>query len=514
MGTYSNRVKQISRSRWFWPMTLCLLLGILLRCWNLEGKVFWHDEVYTALRVVGYLGPEVEQTLFTGTPFTAERLLEYQTFATGATFGDTVRSLVDHPEHPPLYYLLAWGWVKLFGTSIAGFRSLSVTFSLLTLPALAYFARELFGHHPAVIIAPLLFACSPVQVLYAQEAREYSLWVFLSVLASWALLRAVRLGKRSAWGLYALALALLFYTSVLSALVAIAHGCYGLCILARRRWLVLGGAFLVALLLFLPWLSVIAFQIHRWHTVTAWTLSKVPRIILMKLWGLHFSALFVDPNLSLDHLYTYLVPPLVLICIGIGLYGCLKRFPSRTSFLLLSLVIVPTLALIGGDLFRGSRLSTETRYFLPALMMAQVAIAGWLGGQYLNRRRLVLFGLTGLIGLGLANSVALAKAPTWWSKREGTFSYAIAAAITATHNPIVLTQKESTTLGNLISLSYDLPPETPFQVTYAPNIPALATDNSHTILLFRPSGMLTEAYGCSAEPLPEILALLWQVPCR
>ncbi|MBE7382216.1 MAG: glycosyltransferase family 39 protein [Leptolyngbya sp. SIO1E4] len=513
MSIRTRQLRQGPGSRWGWAIAVSLMAGCLLRWVNLGGKVFWHDEVYTALRVVGHMGSVVEQTLFTGVPFTAETLLQYQTFAAESTFLDTLGSLVDHPEHPPLYYLLAWAWVSLVGTSVTAFRSLSVIFSVLTLPALAGFARELFGRHPAVIIAPLLFACSPVQVLYAQEAREYSLWVLLTVLASWALLRAVRLGTRKAWGLYALALALLFYTSILSALVAIAYGLYGIWVLPRRRWPTLAASFLLALLLFLPWLGVIIAQAHRWQQVTAWTLDEFPRSIMVKLWGLHFSALFVDPNLSLDHAYTYLVPPLAVLLIGISLYRCWQRFPHQAGAMVVALVVVPTVALIGGDLLRGSRLSTETRYFLPVLMAAQVAVAGWLGTHY-RTQRLVLLGLTGLIGLGLVNSMIMTKAPTWWSKREGTFNYAIATAIASIQNPVVMTQKEGTTLGNLISLSYHLPAQTSFQVTLAPDIPEPNGEQPQTLLLFRPSELLRNAYDCPAEPFPGVLALLWRIPCR
>ena len=211
-------------------------MGIGWRWVNLGDKVFWYDEVFTALRVTGHLGTQVREQVFTGEPVTAAALLQYQTFAPDSTLGDTLRSLLDHPEHPPLFYLLCWGWVKTFGTSLAAFRGVSALASTLTFVALPFLAWELFASAAAAIITPLLFAVSPVHLLYAQEARQYALWTLLTVLATWALRRAVRLRHWRAWGVYAVCLGLTFYTSVLSLFIVVAHGLYGLWVLPRRRW--------------------------------------------------------------------------------------------------------------------------------------------------------------------------------------------------------------------------------------------------------------------------------------
>ena len=127
--------------------------------------------MFTALRVTGHLGTQVREQVFTGEPVTAAALLQYQTFAPDSTLGDTLRSLLDHPEHPPLFYLLCWGWVKTFGTSLAAFRGVSALASTLTFVALPFLAWELFclsggGDHNAPAIcrvtsAPAVRSGSP-----------------------------------------------------------------------------------------------------------------------------------------------------------------------------------------------------------------------------------------------------------------------------------------------------------------------------------------------------------------
>jgi uncharacterized membrane protein len=475
--------------------------------------VFWHDEVFTALRVTGHLGEQVEAHLFSGEPTTASTVLQYQTFAPGSTFADTWRSLIDHPEHPPLFYLLCWLWVNVFGTSVTAFRSLSALASTVTFFALPALAWELFAVWEAAIIAPLLWAASPVHLLYAQEARQYALWSLVTVLATWALRRAVRLHHWRAWGLYAGCLSLTFYTSVLSLLIVLAHGVYGLLALSQQQWRKLAIAIAAAGGLFSPWLLVMWRDREAWQSATDWTTAvSYPIDVMSKLWGLHFASVFIDPNLPLEHPYSWLVPPvLLLLLLGI-LLSLSKDLPKESSVLLLALVLVPTAALIGGDGVRGSVLSSHTRYFMPALAGTLVAVAGWLGLQYRHRRQLAIVMVALLLGIGFTSSWAIAQAPSWWSKGFNYHNRTIAAAINEWPQPAVLTQAHGTTLGNMISLSHYLAPETTWVVTQPPALPQVPTF-SKTVLLFEPTEQLLNHFACEPEALSVPGGLFW-VSCE
>ncbi|RZM79271.1 hypothetical protein DYY88_11005 [Leptolyngbya iicbica LK] len=475
--------------------------------------VFWHDEVFTALRVTGHLGDQVAAQLFTGEPIAASAILQYQTFAPGSTFADTWRSLIDHPEHPPLFYLLGWVWVKVFGTSVTAFRSLSALISTVTFLALPGLAWELFAIREAAILAPLLFAVSPVHLLYAQEARQYALWTLVTVLATWALRRAVRLQRWRAWGTYAVCLSLTFYTSVLSLTIVMAHGIYGLLVLSQRQRHRFVLAIAAAGLLFMPWLLVMALNRQQWQSATDWTtVVSYPLDVLVKLWGLHFTAVFFDPNLPLEHPYSWLVPPLfVLLLLGI-LLSLLRSLSKESSVLVLTLVLVPTVCILGGDWVRGSVLSRNTRYFMPALIGCLVAMAGWLGLQYQYRRRAVLWGVALLLGLGLTSSWAILQAPAWWSKGFNYHNRTIAAAINEWPQPTVLTQAHETTLGNVISLSYYLAPETTWVITQSPELPQVPTAGQ-TVLLFEPTEQLLAQFACLPEALP-VPGGLFRVACE
>ncbi|MEM6835957.1 MAG: glycosyltransferase family 39 protein [Cyanobacteria bacterium P01_C01_bin.120] len=483
-----------------------------MRWLNLGSKVFWYDEVFTALRVTGHFGAEVNEQLFNGEPVSAGDILQYQTFAPGSSFYDTLRSLVDHPEHPPLFYLLCWAWVKHFGTSLAAFRGVSALASTLTFIALPFLAWELFASATAVVVLPVLFAFSPVHLLYAQEARQYALWTLLIVVTTWALRRAVRLNTWLAWSCYVIGLTLTFYTSVLSLFVLMAYGAYGLWALSQRQRWTFGATTAAAILLFTPWLGVMWVQSQRLQSTTSWTTQvSFPLDALVKLWGLHFTAVFFDPNLPLENIYSWTIPPLFLLLLAAVSAALWKALPPESSVLLLLLIWVPTICLIGGDLVRGSILSKNTRYFVPALIGSLVAIGGWLSLLYSRRSRWAAWGIALTVGLGMVSSIAIIQAPTWWNKSISYHNRDVAQAIAGFESPVVLTQSSGTALGNVMSISHYLPASVMFVMTTRSDFPQ-APEAAETVLLYQPTEALKRQFACPPEALP-VSDGLFLVPC-
>ncbi len=100
-------------------LMLLVVVGILFRFVNLDHKVYWHDEVYTSLRAAGYTRWEIDQELFQNKEVAIGTLQRFQQIKPGSTIADTVHSLAqEDPQHPPLYFAMARGWLKLFGSSM------------------------------------------------------------------------------------------------------------------------------------------------------------------------------------------------------------------------------------------------------------------------------------------------------------------------------------------------------------------------------------------------------------
>ena len=211
---------------WFFVL-VPLVLGIFFRFVNLDRQVYWGDEIFTSLRIAGHTVTEIEGDVGDGRPVSIETLHAYQYPAPHKSAADTVKGLAsEEPQHVPLYFLVARLWVEQFGNSIAVTRSLSAFISLLTFPCLYWLCRELFESPTVKWVALALVAVSPVHVVYAQEARPYSLYIVVVLLSSAALLRAIRVDTIASWSVYACTVALGLYTQLLFGLVVIWHGVY------------------------------------------------------------------------------------------------------------------------------------------------------------------------------------------------------------------------------------------------------------------------------------------------
>jgi mannosyltransferase len=125
------------------------------------------------------------------------------------SFGGMLSHLASSESAPPLYYVLAWVWTKVFGTGAIGFRSLSAVAGTLTIPVLFACGREISER--IGLWAAALATFSPAMYYYSQEARAYALLVLFSGLAFLCWQRALRLRDRRslAWWAAASALAVL-----------------------------------------------------------------------------------------------------------------------------------------------------------------------------------------------------------------------------------------------------------------------------------------------------------------
>lgn len=99
------------------------------------------------------------------------------------SFGGMLSAIPSSESTPPVYYVLAWLWVKVFGTSEAGIRSLSALFGVATVPVAYLAARTMLRSRTGGLVVAALTCVAPVLVWYSQEARSYALFVFLGALS-------------------------------------------------------------------------------------------------------------------------------------------------------------------------------------------------------------------------------------------------------------------------------------------------------------------------------------------
>src|SRR3954454_18151488 len=193
----------------------------------------------------------------------------------GLSIGIAKHSFLDIPGvlrqdgSPPLYYMLLHIWVGFFGTKEVATHALSLVFATLTIPVGLWAGWSLFGRWGGIVTG-VLCAANPFLTTYAQETRQYSLVVLLSLLATTFFLFVFVQRRRAFLPAFALALAALLYTHIWSAFYVLAAlATVGVMIWRRRELLRdallgFGGAFL----LYLPWLPTALYQVR--HTAAPW----------------------------------------------------------------------------------------------------------------------------------------------------------------------------------------------------------------------------------------------------
>ncbi|EKQ67409.1 putative membrane protein [Leptolyngbyaceae cyanobacterium JSC-12] len=163
-------------------LALILLLGAILRFWNLDLKPLWMDEVITALFSLGrtYYDVPLEQAL----PLTVfEQVFTLNPETSCAQIALTVST---QSVHPPLFFcwMHQWmGWVNLLPISwVWKLRALPALFGIVAIVAIYQLNRIAFSHQ-AGLLGAVVMAISPFGVYLSQEARHYTLPMLLVILA-------------------------------------------------------------------------------------------------------------------------------------------------------------------------------------------------------------------------------------------------------------------------------------------------------------------------------------------
>ncbi|MBD2410598.1 glycosyltransferase [Nostoc calcicola FACHB-389] len=162
------------------------IIGFGLRLINLTAKPPWTDEFSTLVFSLGnnFLGVPLNQAI------ALDILLQPLQPNPAASIADVIHNLVTQDTHPPLYFVLAYLWMKLFPSegglvSLFAARSLPAFIGAISIPAVYLLGRVAFRSSLVANLAAAIMAVSPYAVFLSQEARHYSLaalWVIGSLI--------------------------------------------------------------------------------------------------------------------------------------------------------------------------------------------------------------------------------------------------------------------------------------------------------------------------------------------
>jgi uncharacterized membrane protein len=495
-----------------------LVLGVFFRVVNLDRKVYWGDETLTSLRIAGYTKAELVQELFDGHLIGVEDLQKFQHPNPEKGVSGTINSIVvDTPQHPPLYFLMARFWVQWFGDSPGIIRSLSALISLLAFPCIYWLCRELFSSSLVGWVAIALIAVSPFQVLYAQEARPYSLWIVAILLSSTALLRAMRLGNRdtktliSSWGIYAATLTLGIYTQLFFALVAIGHGIYLLAIEKFRFTKTVSGYLLASLagfLTFVPWLLVIISNLSTVEETTGWSRQKETFFSWVKAWTRNITRTFLDADpeggaieFGFNNQWTELIRltlvGMVVFLTGYAIYFLCRHTSKRVWLFIVTLIGVSCLPFILKDLISGGGLSGSTRHLVPIYLGINLAVAYLLASKIslvsrsARTQKLWQIVLVAVVSSGVISCAISSQQEIWWNKTLSQTKYnpQVASIINQSTHPLLVSDE---LLTLILPLSHALNPKVQLQLVVKPDVPQIP-DGFRDVFLYRSSQKLKNA---------------------
>ena len=159
----------LSKQPYRWCAILIILAGFALRLHHLGGDSLWIDELLSLL---------------------------------GAKSGWS--GMLSQKDHPPLYYILLWFVLRIFGESEFTARLLSLWAGTLALPLVMLLGRQL-RRPKAGLWTAVLLALSPFHLRYSQEVRHYALLMMLALLTFVLLHRALAQPTWFRWLNYAIA---------------------------------------------------------------------------------------------------------------------------------------------------------------------------------------------------------------------------------------------------------------------------------------------------------------------
>jgi len=462
---------------------LLLILGICLRFANIDQKIFWADETFTHLRIYGHTKSELKEEVSKSQILSPKDLLsKYQLPAPDKNYLNIIQGLaLEDPKHTPLYFVMARFWVDIFGNTVAATRSFSAAIALLVFPCLYWLCLELFQSSRVGLVAVAILAVSPFHILYAQEARMYSLLTLMIMLSSAALLRAIRVNSKFSWSIYAVSLSLGFYTHSLFNLVAIGQGIYVFIIQGFRLNKTLIhyiATTLIGILTFLPWGFFIVTQLEKLEKTIGWSKKTIPLSDLTDAWQINLSRILFDitPNYSFpDQLQNglwFLLIRFICIVFLYGIYFVYRQTSKKVWLFIFLLIGITSVSQALPDVLFGGLRSVIPRYSIPIFIGYHLAIAylfaekAFLNSNSLFQRKIWRLIIILFLALELISCSVIFPKTTWGNKGFSSDNIPIVNIINQTSDPILIYPEcgGDKCWGSILSMSYLLEPTVKIQM--------------------------------------------------
>ena len=212
-----------------------LILGTFLRLYDLGHESIWLDEGFSEGIAIRDVGAIVEWS--------------------------------KNDVHPPLYLVMLHYWMSWFGNSEFSLRLLSALFGILSIIVIYLIGKKCFNNKIGLLSA-FLFTISLMHIQYSQEARSYTLLVFLGLISIYYFQNILEHNRIKDWALYLVVSSILIYTHTFAIFIFMFENMYFIYHLLMNveqkkgklflKWL--GGQVLIVAS-FLPWILILLAQV-------------------------------------------------------------------------------------------------------------------------------------------------------------------------------------------------------------------------------------------------------------
>jgi uncharacterized membrane protein len=257
--------------------------------------------------------------------------------------------MLNHEAYQSLYLFLLKLWIPL-GNDEATLRFLSVLFSTASIPIIYLVGKELFDSRTGVT-AGFLLGVNGFFIYYAQEARGYTLLLFLVLCSSYFAIICVKNPSRRSWAWYIVFSVLAVYAHFFGIWVLLVHA-VSLFFLPRRMidWKGITFAGSIIALCLLP---ILFFIIYKDVDQAAWipkpTLYSIAQLFYSFLsWPMNVDIHFVWLFYGYVYIFLCFIPIIMLIrsCTINGASMNTWRYAFIVCWLFLPIILVYSLSMV------------------------------------------------------------------------------------------------------------------------------------------------------------------------
>lgn len=295
--------------------------------------------------------------------------------------------------HPPFYYYLLHFWIKIFGTSEIGVRSLSLILGLFLILGVYIFTLKFFSKSIA-LFSSFIVGIAPFAIQYSQETRMYMLASSLGIFSLYFLLKALEKNKITSWIGYTLISIAFLYTHYFAFFGIFAQFLWVLIFKKiNKSWLI---SQFILFLSYLPWLPIFfnqATRVKQGFWIPPVSFYSVPRTFFMFFFG----------SIPVKQIFLIAIVPFSLFILIYPLF--LYKNLREKFFLLLIYLITPFCFILALSPIRSLYID---RYFLIAAPAFWIFLGSCLGSfkSYKIKFYLLLF-IFLLTGIGLFYWISL-----------------------------------------------------------------------------------------------------------